>query len=102
MKKLRHIFSLLMCVLITPRVFASQVTVSKLEEIGQIMLDFFTSRPVQILFAIALAAMAVGFVMNRDNQDAKKKFLKWGIGIGLVLSASGITDIFFTEGLLIP
>lgn len=100
-KHIKKIIAAGMWVMAAPRIFASQVNIPQLEEVATTIQSFFTSTPVQIFFAIALAAMGIGFIANRDNEQAKKKFLMWGIGIGVVLGAQYITKMFFTEGALI-
>ena len=102
MKRKKGLLLTIISLLAVPRLFASQATVQALEDVASKFLEFFTSTPVQLFFAIALAGIGIGFIANRDNQQIKQKFMFWGLGVGIVLGASGITDLFFTEGVLVP
>lgn len=93
--------TILLIVCVMPAVFASGMSIQELEDTATKILDFFTSTPVQLAFAIALCGFGVGAIVNRNNQDLKNKLIGWAIGMGLVLGASGITDIFFTSGTII-
>jgi type IV secretory pathway VirB2 component (pilin) len=79
---------------------ASEVNVQSLQNTAKTVLDFFTSTPMRLLIAIALGAIGVAFIMNRQNEEMKKKLAGWAIGVAVILGAQQITDMFFTSGAL--
>jgi hypothetical protein len=100
MKKKYLIVSLLFTVVLNA-VHASSVNVASLQSTAKTVLDFFTSTPMSLFFAIALAGIGIAFIANRQNEEMKKKLAGWAIGIAVVLGAQQITDMFFTSGALL-
>lgn len=61
------------------------------------MLGFFSSGYMKAILTLSLAGLGVGLINNRGEPGVMKKFIPWIAACVILLSASGITGIIFTE-----
>ena len=82
--------SLMVFLFLAFRVFAADVLPSGMQNLADTILEVFTSKFVQVIFAVFFCGAAVAYGFNKDNEKIKRSAVAIGIASALIASASGI------------
>jgi type IV secretory pathway VirB2 component (pilin) len=78
------------------QVYAQSTTLaSKMTGPLNSILNFFTSAAVKTILVIMVAAAALVFAFNKDNEKMKRNAVAIGIAGIILLSASAVVDLFW-------
>jgi hypothetical protein len=60
------------------------------------ILEIFTSKFIQVIFAIFFCGAAVAYGFNKDNEKIKRNCIAIGIASGMICAASGIVEALWS------
>jgi hypothetical protein len=85
----------LLFTLIMPALAAQNSSVpSNIQSTLDKIVGVFTSNAIRAILMIAMGALAVGMLLTKDNQAAKKQFITWLVACGILTGLSTIVDWF--------
>jgi type IV secretory pathway VirB2 component (pilin) len=90
---LKIFFFLLLLTVATP-LFA--IMPAGMTTLAENILEIFTSRFVRIILICCLIGCGVAYAFNKDNEKMKRNILAVGVGLIIVVAASGIVDALWT------
>lgn len=78
-------------------VYADTGSIGKLDNYARLILGFFTSFWMKATCAVAFILICLrAITVGRDEPGLIKKYIPWGIGVLLLLSAGEIVNFFFS------
>ena len=78
-------------------VYADTGSIGKLDNYARLILGFFTSFWMKATWAVAFILICLrAITVGRDEPGLIKKYIPWGIGVLLLLSAGEIVNFFFS------
>lgn len=82
--------SLLTFLFLTLPVFAQGALPRGMQSLADSVLEVFSSRFIQVIFAVFFCGAAVAYGFNKDNEKIKRNCIAIGIASALIAGASGI------------
>lgn len=91
--RIRFLLFIALCFLAVSSSFAQDL--GDMEDVAEKVLNLFESPLVKTVLSIALGGLAIGLIMNKDNESMKKRFVIWLIAVGLLRGMTEVVGLFF-------